>query len=163
TFQSIRKTAAFDPANPGAAAGIQTSFYRQNTSIKGSNTDVMPSLNVGLWVVPDKVVTRYSVGKTVARPPVSKLLPSGTCTYSEVVEQGANDPDGTDPDQRCSGTMGNPDLKPQTNINHNLSVEWFANRDTMLSAAVFRQRGLIGAPTLISPRTNNKVFAGTST
>jgi TonB-dependent receptor len=163
TFQSIRKTAAFDPANPGAAAGIQTSFYRQNTSIKGSNTDVMPSLNVGLWVVPDKVVTRYSVGKTVARPPVSKLLPSGTCTYSEVVEQGANDPDGTDPDQRCSGTMGNPDLKPQTNINHNLSVEWFANRDTMLSAAVFRQRGLIGAPTLISPRTNNKVFAGTDT
>ncbi len=160
TFQTIRKTAAFDPANPGAAAGQVSSFYRQNTSIQGSNTDVMPSLNLALWVVPDKTVLRYNIGKTIARPPVSKLLPSGTCIYSEIVDQGFDDPDGSDPDQRCTGTMGNPNLKPQTNVNQNLSVEWFANRDTMLSAAVFRQRGLVGAPTLVAPRTNTKVFQG---
>lgn len=162
TFQTIRKTAAFDPANPGAAAGQVSSFYRQNTALKGSNTDVMPSLNLALWVVPDKVVTRYNIGKTIARPPVSKLLPSGTCIYSEIVEQGVGDTDGSEADQRCTGTMGNPDLKPQTNVNQNLSVEWFANRDTMLSAAVFRQHGLVGAPTLVAPRTNTKVFQGSN-
>ncbi|MFT7723631.1 MAG: TonB-dependent receptor [Roseateles sp.] len=160
TFRSIRKTGSFDNDDPTNPAGFVMSTLTQNTSIQDSNTDVLPSLNLALWPVPDKLVLRYSVGKTVARPGVSKLLPAGTCTVSQIIEEDpANDPD--DPsDQGCSGTFGNPALKPQTNVNHNLSLEWFPNRDTMFSLAYYRQRGLIGAPTLSVNHPNSKVFAG---
>lgn len=163
TFRSVRKTASFDPLNPNAAAGLSIAAFSQNTSVAGKSTDVMPSLNLALWPIVDKLALRYSIGKTIARPPVSKLLPSGnTCTFSEVIEDNPEEPDGSSADQNCSGTMGNPDLKPQTNVNQNLSLEWYANRDTMLTVGVFRQRGLIGAPTLVAPRQNNKVFAKSS-
>lgn len=163
TFRSIRKTSSFDPLNPTAAAGFVSTAFSQNTAISGKSTDVMPSLNLALWPVPEKVALRYSIGKTIARPPVSKLLPSGTtCTYSEIVEDNPDDPDGSAADQGCSGTMGNPELKPQTNVNQNLSLEWYANRDTMFTAGIFRQRGLIGAPTIGTVRQNTKVFATSS-
>lgn len=163
TFRSIRKTSSFNPADPTNAAGFVLSTLSQNTSIQDSSTDVLPSLNLALWPVADKLVLRYSVGKTVARPPVSKLLPSGTCTLSQITEEdSASDPDGSTNDQGCSGTFGNPALKPQTNVNHNLSVEWFPNRDTMFSAAYYRQRGLIGAPTLIRNLQDVKVFGSSS-
>lgn len=161
TFRSIRKTAAFNKDDPTNAAGFVLSTLSQNTSIQDSNTDVLPSLNLALWPIADKLVLRYSVGKTVARPPVSKLLPSGTCTLSQITEE-ESDGDGSTNDQGCSGTFGNPALKPQTNVNHNLSAEWYPNRDTMFSLAVYRQRGLIGAPTLIRNLQDVKVFSNSS-
>ncbi len=163
TFISRKKTAAYDPANPDAAAGIISTTYRKNTSIQKSTTDVMPSLNLALWVVPEKTVLRYSGAKTIARPAYNVLLPSGTCIYDERREDWANESDGSDADQNCTGTMGNPGLKPWTNINQNLAIEWYRSRDTMFTAAVFKHRGLVGAPTLVVPRTNVKVFEGTDT
>ncbi len=158
TLRSNRIIAgSFDPANPYASGGLQAYTQTTNTSVKASNTDVMPSLNLATWVVPDKTVVRYSVGKTVARPPISKLLPEGTCNLYEFVYAGAPDADGNEPDQGC-GRFGNPALKPQTNVNHNLSLEWFPNRDSMFSVAYYRQRGLIGAPTLLTSRNNVKLF-----
>lgn len=163
TFRSVRKTAAFDPLNQTAAAGFVSNTFAQNTSVSANTTDVMPSLNLALWPIAEKLALRYYIGKTIARPPVSKLLPSGgttvVCTYSEIVEDNPDDPDGSAADQGCSGTMGNPALKPQTNVNQNLSLEWYANRDTSLSLGIFRQKGLIGAPTLGVVRSNTKVFS----
>jgi len=159
TLRSNRIIASsFNPADPYNAAGLQSYAQTTNTSIKGSNTDVMPSLNLATWVVPDKLVTRYSVDKAVARPGISRLLPEGTCNmYEFVTSAAATDDDGDDPDQGC-GRFGNPDLKPQTNVNHNLSLEWFANRDSMFSIAYYKQRGLIGAPTLTVSRQNVRLF-----
>lgn len=148
---------SFNPANPYAAAGLQAYTQTMNTSIKDSSTDVMPSLNLAVWPVADKLALRYSVGKTVARPPISKLLPEGTCNMYEFVYDSAPDADGNEVDQGC-GRFGNPGLKPQTNVNHNLSLEWFANRDSMFSIAYYKQRGLIGAPTLIASRSNVRLF-----
>lgn len=161
TFRSIRKTSNFNPADPTNPAGFVLSTLSQNTSIQDSSTDVLPSLNLALWPVADKLVLRYSVGKTVARPPVSKLLPSGTCTLSQITEEDSA-ADGSTNDQGCSGTFGNPALKPQTNVNHNLSLEWFPNRDSMFSLAYYRQRGLIGAPTLVRSLQDVKVFGSSS-
>lgn len=160
TFTSIRKTASYDPANPGAAAGISTTVARSMTSIKESSTDVMPSLNLALWMVPDKLVARYNRAKTVARPPSGRLLPNISCTYDERRLDAADDADGTDADQFCSGVMGNPGLKPFTNINHNLAFEWYASRDALFSIAAFKQKGIIGAPNLRVGRSSTKVFAG---
>jgi TonB-dependent receptor len=162
TFRSLRiNPATFNPADPNNAAGLTSYTQAMNTSIKDSSTDVMPSLNLALWPIPDKLALRYSVGKTVARPPISKLLPEGTCTIAEVTELANPEEDGTEADQGC-GRFGNPALKPQTNVNHNLSLEWFPNRDTMFSFAVYRQRGLIGAPTLIAPRNDVRLFKDSS-
>jgi TonB-dependent receptor len=163
TFVSVKKTASYNPLDPNAAGGTTTNTYRKNTSITSNTTDVMPSLNLALWVVPDKTVLRYNLAKTIARPGYTYLLPSGTCTYDERRLDEPDDADGSAADQRCSGTMGNPGLKPQTNVNQNLALEWYANRDTMLTAAVFKHKGLIGAPTLVSPRTGVRVFEGTDT
>ncbi|WP_457423427.1 TonB-dependent receptor [Roseateles sp. P5_E7] len=147
---------SFNPANPTLPAGLQAYSQTMNTSIKDSTTDVMPSLNLAMWAIPDKLVLRYSIGKTVARPPISKLLPEGTCNTYEF-NTGTTEDDGSETDQGC-GRFGNPALKPQTNVNQNLSVEWFPNRDTMFSAALYKQRGLIGAPTLIASRSDVKLF-----
>lgn len=161
TFRSIRRNSSWNPLDPTNAAGFTTSTLSQNVTINDSATDVLPSLNLALWPIADKLALRYSVGKTVARPPVSKLLPAGTCTVDEIVEEGS-DADGSMNDQGCSGNFGNPGLKPQTNVNHNISLEWFPNRDTMFSAAYYRQRGLIGAPTLIRNLQDVKVFANSN-
>jgi TonB-dependent receptor len=161
TFRSVRKTPTWyvDPTAPGATVSYTLA---QNTSIEAKSTDVMPSLNLALWPIADQLALRYYIGKTIARPPVSKLLPSGgtnvVCSNSQIVEEDPDDPDGSPGDQRCTGTLGNPALKPQTNVNQNLSLEWYANRDTSLSVGIFRQKGLIGAPTLGVVRSNSKVF-----
>lgn len=162
TFTSIQKTAAFDPANPNAAAGIISQSYRKNTTIQSDTTDLMPIYNLALWPIPSKLAVRYNHAKTVARPPISKLNPVGTCFYDERVADLNEGSTGDDEaDQRCSGgVMGNPALKPYTNSNRNLSIEWYANKDTMFTVAGFKQVGKIGAPTLVVSKNNQKVFAG---
>jgi hypothetical protein len=68
TFNSITRTAAFNPLDPNNAAGISTLTYRKATDIDASTTDYMPSLNLALWAVPETVVVRYNQAKTIARP-----------------------------------------------------------------------------------------------
>ncbi|MYN06778.1 TonB-dependent receptor [Pseudoduganella aquatica] len=139
TFVAITKTDAYDPLNRDAPGGIVTTRVSQATRTDAEASDILPSLNLALWLVPDQLVARYSAARTVARPPVSRLLPSGVCTFDERSE------DDSEVFQKCSGTIGNPLLRAQQNVNQNLSLEYYPNRDTMFSAAVFRQRGKVGA------------------
>lgn len=60
----------------------------------------------------------------------------------------------------CSGTAGNPALKPYTNINRAVPAEWYVNRDTMLTASAFRQVGIIGAAHKVQVY-NARPFEGT--
>ncbi len=157
SFTSITKTALFDPINPTAAAGIQTNSLTAITNVSKQTTDLLPSYNYALWVIPSKVVLRYTYGKTVARPPVSRLLPSGACTYDERKEGGV-DNDGSSADQTCT-TFGNPGLKAQSNSNQNLSVEWYPNKDYMFSLAKFKSAAKIG-PFITQAVTNSHLFTG---
>ncbi len=161
TFTTIRKTANYDPANPAAAGGTVTSVLRKNTSLSSDTTDLMPIYNLALWMVPNQLVLRYNQAKTIARPGISRMLPSASCTYDERLVD-VEDGDGSERDQRCSGVMGNPGLKPFTNINRNLSLEWYVNKDTMFSAAAFKQAGRIGAGTLRVTKLNQHPFAGSA-
>lgn len=159
TIQTV--DGVYDPLNPNAAAGIISKSYRKNTTIQSDTTDIMPIYNLALWVVPSQLVVRYNHAKTVARPPISKLNPSGNCFYDERVilaNEGSSSED--EADQRCTGVMGNPALKPYTNSNRNLSIEWYANKDTMFTVSGFKQVGKIGAPTFVASKLNQKVFAG---
>ncbi|MUI11310.1 TonB-dependent receptor [Massilia dura] len=139
TFQSYSKTAAYDPDDPTNSAGYVQSSIVQNTAVDAETTDVLPSLNLATWLRPDELVLRYSVAKTVARPPIQQLLPASTCIYDERAAD--LDSDGT---QRCNGVIGNPALQARKNVNQNVSLEWYPNRDTMFSLAYFNQKGKVG-------------------
>jgi TonB-dependent receptor len=160
-FNSVRKNGNFDPLRPELAAGVTTFTVRQNTALTNKTTDIMPTLNLALWPIPNKLVVRYNRAKTVARPPLSKLIPNANCTFDERKLDLPELADGDDVDQACSNTLGNPGLKPYTNLNQNLSVEWYPNKDTMFSLSGYKQKGLIGAPTKRVTRENVKLFAGT--
>ncbi|HEX8404569.1 MAG TPA: TonB-dependent receptor [Duganella sp.] len=152
SFTSVVKTPAYDPQNPSATGGTITGTTSKLTSLDANTTDYLPILNLSLWMVPNEVVLRYNRAKQVARPPVSALIPSGTCTYDE-----RRGDDGED--QACSGTIGNPALKAQTNLNQNLALEWYPNNDTSFSVGGFRQVGKIGASTTVG-KSDVRLFEG---
>jgi TonB-dependent receptor len=155
SFTSITKTASYDPALPDAPGGTVTTTVQQSTVTDAQTSDLLPSLNLATWVMPDKMVLRYSVGKTVARPPVSRLVASGSCTYNQVLAGQGEDA------QKCSGTVGNPALQAQKNVNQNLSLEYYPNKDTMLTVAGFRQQGKIG-PAIAQGVSRSPLFANTN-
>jgi TonB-dependent receptor len=164
-FRSIRKNDNWTPAD-GTTTNVTTAQVSQNVDFKGSRTDVSPSLNLALWPVPDKLVTRYSWAKQIARLPMSRVSPVAdgaiTCTLSEFVEDAAPEDDGSQADQGCNRIFGNPAMKPQTTINQNLSLEWYVNRDTSLSISGFVQRDVIGAPNLRVGRSDVRLFEGSN-
>ncbi|MDG2528145.1 TonB-dependent receptor plug domain-containing protein [Caulobacter endophyticus] len=151
------KTPAFDPNNPNLAAGITTANYTRPVTINKSYTAWLPSYNAALWVIPDRLVTRYSWAKTIAPPPMNRLWPGGTCTYDER-RDGVADADGSAQDMTC-GTFGNADLKPYQATKNNTSIEWYPNKDTSFSLAYYRQKVRVGGPTGI-PLKNVNLFEG---
>jgi TonB-dependent receptor len=155
TFKSIVKTAQFNPALPDAAAGILTYQTTQNVQLESKRSSFLPIYNLAWWIVPEQVVMRYNHAKTVANPPASRLLATGTCT----LDQRFNDDIGDIQEMTC-GTFGNPALQGQTNINQNLSIEWYPNKDTMFTVSAYKQKGKIG-PAIVVPVNGVALFAGT--
>jgi hypothetical protein len=139
-FESITRTSAFDPANPNATGGVNDVTVATNTAVDATTHDFLPIYNLAMWVVPDQVVVRYNRARTVARPPVTFLLPSGLCRYDERV-----DLEGT---QTCTKTVGNPALQAQKNLNQNWSAEYYPNKDSMFTLSYFKQKGIVG-PALV--------------
>ncbi len=141
TFTHVALAPGYDPVTNPNVTGTTTSIT-VNTAINGVTNDWTPSYNLNLWVIPNKVVLRYYSGHVIARPPVTQLLPSGTCTIDE--RNNVLDPSGSGT-QTCT-TVGNPNLKPYKAINHNESVEWYPNKDTMFSLGYYYNDVLVGAP-----------------
>jgi TonB-dependent receptor len=158
SLAATMKNAAFNPNDPTNAAGVTTTTITKPVTINREYTGWMPAYNAALWVIPDKVVLRYSWAKTIAPPPINRLWPGGTCTYDER-RDGVNDADGTEQDMTC-GTFGNPDLRPYTATKNNTSLEWYPNRDTSFSLAYYRQKVRVGAPVQV-PVKNIDLFGGT--
>ncbi len=157
-FTSILVTPSYDRTRPTVAGGFTSNTIIKGTSLDASSTDILPILNTALWLIPERLVTRFNHAKTVSRPPISSLLPAGTCTYDErkIIEEEAT---GTGSAMTCAGTLGNPALQAQRNVNKNLSIEWYPNKDTVFSVATFNQRGVVGASTVVG-KTNIRVFDG---
>jgi TonB-dependent receptor len=143
----------FTAVTPGAAGGTVTASVSQPVAIEDTSHDFLPIYNLALWMLPGRLVARYNHARTVARPPAAYLLPSGTCRYDATLQDSA-----PGAPQTCSGTIGNPALRAQTNINQNLSFEYYPNRDTAFSLALFKQDGRIGPA--VSRGVNNLPLAG---
>jgi TonB-dependent receptor len=153
TITSVRY---IDPNNP--AAGTNTYNLRRPYTFSDRGIDILPSYNLSLWVIEDKLAVRGYRAKTITRPPMSRLIPNGTCTVSQANEN-AVDAAGEELDQTC-GRLGNPGLKPYMAWDNNVAVEWYPNRDTMFSLAWHKLDVTQGGP-INSTRQNYKIFAGT--
>lgn len=94
----------------------------QATRQKSSYDFFLPSLNIKVDLG-EEVVARLSASRTLTRPQIQDLAPR---TNFDVLRPASLDASG-----------GNPDLKPYTSNNFDLSLEWYPNRTTTLSAAVF--------------------------
>lgn len=153
TLNIIRTTSSYDPNNPNVATGIFTQSYSGNSNFKANTTDWLPSANLNFWGFNDQVVLRLYGGKTVAQPAVDRIIPGGTCTvYDE------RNP--ADEDFDCTGRVGNPGLKPFTAWNYNASLEWYVNKDTLLSATYGTLDVKIGQP--IQSTLTGSPFSGST-
>lgn len=92
------------------------------TSQSSSYDYFLPNLNIKVDLTSD-VVVRFAASRTVTRPQVADLAPR---TNFDVLRPASLDASG-----------GNPNLRPYTANNFDLSFEWYPTKTTTVSAAVF--------------------------
>jgi iron complex outermembrane receptor protein len=88
----------------------------KNDYLKG-----LPSINVS-WDVNDQIKVRGSVAKVIARPRYGQL--AGAFSRN---------------DTQLTASGGNPDLKPYSSTNYELSAEWYFGNGALFSAEYFRR------------------------
>jgi iron complex outermembrane receptor protein len=88
----------------------------------GTNTSFFPSLNMR-WAPAEKLYLRLSAGRSMSRPDIAYLAPNGAISLSNLTE-----------------TLGNPGLKPTIANAVDLGVEWYINRDSLLSVTGFYKK-----------------------
>ncbi|MFP1132846.1 TonB-dependent receptor [Asticcacaulis sp. W401b] len=164
SLASIRKNFTDDgnPANDWneneGNGRVTTTTISKPVNFQRQTRDWLPSYNASLRMLDDKLVLRYSWSRAIARPPIGRLWPTGTCTIDERTEDRIDEGD-EDLDMTCSSTIGNPQLKPYTATKNNTSLEWYPNKDTNVSLAYYRQKVKIGAPEAFT--TTAPLFSGT--
>lgn len=149
----------------GTPTYLVTNTFLERTvgNVQRTSEDWLPSLNLALWPIDQQLGLRYSIALQRARPSMGELTGSGTVTCGLVSDAdrtalegilatnpGAvadDDPTTGDGDEssallseftsRCTGRIGNPELKGYGATTQNLSLEWYPNRDTQLSVALY--------------------------
>ncbi|BCW87547.1 hypothetical protein sos41_06770 [Alphaproteobacteria bacterium SO-S41] len=106
-----------------------------------SYTDTLPSLNLA-WDATEDLVIRASVAKVMSRPGLNGLTPGGTVSVS-----GNN----------RTVTSGNPFLDPTRATNYDLAIEWYFDRESILSAAFFYKEidSFVANQSITRPFTGN--------
>jgi len=90
-------------------------------SFKGHYTDILPSINARLNITPT-LVFRTAASRVISRPTLTDLSPAQTITSNPGNE-------------RIS--RGNPNLQPFRASQAEAGLEWYYNRDSLLSATFF--------------------------
>jgi len=117
-----------------SAAGGYTDYIVTNSiaSVDNRYTDILPSANAMVWLVPDVFLARLGWGKVMARPRIDLLAPNATCTIGS-----GNPAFGGDNTDDCAA--GNPDLKPFRATNTDLSLEYYPSQDSQVSMGLFKK------------------------
>jgi TonB-dependent receptor len=96
-------------------------------TIRNKSTDILPSLALR-YKLQDNLFLRFAASKTITRPSFAQLNPALTLTPPVPGQQ----PFGR-------GTSGNADLKPIRSDNYDLSLEWYIDRSSSITATIFRR------------------------
>ncbi|QAY76296.1 TonB-dependent receptor [Sphingosinicella sp. BN140058] len=107
---------------PGQTVAASADFI----TISNSYEDWLPSANLSIGIIPNQLILFAGASKVLARPRLANLAPNITCNIGDVVAETQNN---------C--TAGNPDLEPYRANQFDLSLSWYPNRDTLISAAAF--------------------------
>jgi iron complex outermembrane recepter protein len=94
----------------------------QATAQRSSYNYFLPNLNIKVNLT-DKIIARVSASRSLTRPQIPDLAPR---TNFDVIRPASLDASG-----------GNPNLRPYTSSNFDISLEWYPTSTTTLSAAVF--------------------------
>ncbi|WKL58085.1 TonB-dependent receptor [Asticcacaulis sp. ZE23SCel15] len=92
------------------------------TTVKRSYEDSLPAVNVSVEPI-ENVFLRFAAAKTMARPTLLSLTPGG----------------GSISTTAFTITTGNPDLDPVRANTMDFSLEWYPDKDTLVSLAVFKK------------------------
>lgn len=92
------------------------------TAKRSSYDYFLPNINVKVNLS-DKVIARFSASRTLTRPQIRDLAPR---TNFDVTRPASLDASG-----------GNPDLRPYTSNNFDISLEWYPTSTTTLSVAAY--------------------------
>ncbi|MCE4556649.1 TonB-dependent receptor [Pelomonas cellulosilytica] len=138
-------TAATDPNLVGTIPSFAP--YLKPVVADTSYTDVLPSLNLR-WKLNDKMQVRFAFAKAVARPDFSDLQPNiqltaGTATTRTVVDTTVtpNKRQIFIDDLRNVGTaLGNPTLKPVKSDQFDVTGEWYLDKTSSITMAVFNKQ-----------------------
>lgn len=95
---------------------------------------LLPSLLIN-WKPADDLRLRAAYSRTIGRPGYETYAPRSSVEFNINAEIGNPDTHG------ITVTLGNPDIRPRTSDNFDLSIEWTLPRamDGMLSAALFHK------------------------
>lgn len=91
-------------------------------TIDGGYAETLPSMNLKVGFIPDKLVLRAAAGKVLARPSPAQLAIRRSI---DVVG--------------LTGSRGNPSLLPFLATNYDLGLEWYMDDVNFASIAVFRR------------------------
>jgi TonB-dependent receptor len=152
---------------------VDTLVTTKESTFTNESDDLMPSVNLTIWPIEDKVAVRFTRAKQRARPNLRQLagaagiscfnidesqrgfieaqleadptlLDDGNAQTDDASEIG-NFFENTFRD-RCTGRIGNPALSGYKATTSNISLEWYPNRDTNLSLTYFRINAQKGRP-----------------
>jgi TonB-dependent receptor len=98
----------------------------QPVGAKGRYTLFLPSANLSYWLVPQTLQLRFAAAETMSRPDLNQLAPTSS----------NNAINGT-PELYYGGTAG---LKPIKAYQADLSIEWYYQPHSALTAAVFGKK-----------------------
>ena len=94
-------------------------------SATNSYTNILPSLNVN-WIANDDMIVRFAASQTMARPRIDDLQPNFTIRENRF-------------NAVSTGTVGNPQLKPFLSTNFDASYEWYFDKGSLFSVALFNK------------------------
>ncbi|WP_269531502.1 TonB-dependent receptor [Chitinimonas sp. BJYL2] len=113
---------ALKPCNvPGAIVGSRYATYLPQL-VESSHTAYLPSLNTR-WDMGKGVISRLGLTRTLGRANYSEL--AGAVSLNDVL---------------LTGSSGNPNLKPITSNNVDLSLAWYTGPRQYVQGAVFMQK-----------------------
>ncbi|MGL1957269.1 MAG: TonB-dependent receptor [Colwellia sp.] len=101
-------------------------------------TDVLPSINLSLGLIPDELVLFFGAGKVMSRPKMSDLNTNASCTHWDTrasKEDGYSEFGKDYFRDKCSA--GNPDLSPYRANQMDLALSWYPDEYSIISGAVF--------------------------